>query len=145
MFIYEALTLATVYTCIPTVSFHKDFSWIATNLTGFIIIVVFLVYISIHASVLEGHATYVHFTTISTLIFSLITQTFYYLSLHKAFSLLCSTVSVFLLFFVHSEVYSVLILCLYKVITVPEWNVIQLLVVEIYPTSLRLAGIRFTP
>ena len=60
------------------------------------------------------------------------------LVLHStAFTSFCSTVSVFLLFFVHSEIYSVVILCMFKAITIPLWNVTTLLIVEIYPTSHR--------
>ena len=54
-----------------------------------------------------------------------------------AFSLFASTLSVFLLYVVHSEVVVVIMLCLFAAISTPAWNDTSLIVAEVYPTHLR--------
>ena len=55
----------------------------------------------------------------------------------SAFSLLTSTASVFLLYIVHSEVFVVIMLCLFTALSTPAWNDTSLIVAEVYPTHLR--------
>ena len=54
-----------------------------------------------------------------------------------AFSLLTSTASVFLLYVVHSEVFVVVMLCLFTALSTPAWNDTSLIIAEVYPTHLR--------
>lgn len=54
-----------------------------------------------------------------------------------SFSLLASTVAVILLFFVHSEVFVVVMLCLFTALSTPAWNDSTLIIAEVYPTHLR--------
>ena len=54
-----------------------------------------------------------------------------------AFSLLTSTASVFLLYIVHSEVFVVIMLCLFTALSTPAWNDTSLIIAEVYPTHLR--------
>lgn len=54
-----------------------------------------------------------------------------------AFSLLVSTVSVFLLYVVHDETVVVIMLCLFSALSTPAWNDSTLIVAEVYPTHLR--------
>ena len=44
---------------------------------------------------------------------------------------------VFLLYIVHTEVGSVIILSIFKTISLPCWNVTTILVADLYPTALR--------
>ena len=59
------------------------------------------------------------------------------LPLSTAFSLFASTASVFGLYVVHSEVFVVVMLCVFTALSVPAWNDSSLLIAELYPTHLR--------
>lgn len=48
-----------------------------------------------------------------------------------------STASVFGLYVVHSEVYVVIMLCVFTALSTPAWNDSGLLIAELYPTHLR--------
>ena len=54
-----------------------------------------------------------------------------------AFSLLTSTASIFLLYIVQSEVFVVIMLCLFTTLSTPAWNDMGLIIAEVYPTHLR--------
>lgn len=54
-----------------------------------------------------------------------------------AFSLVVSTVSVFLLYLVHDEAVVVVMLCLFAALSTPAWNDSSLIIAEVYPTHLR--------
>ena len=56
-----------------------------------------------------------------------------------AFALMASAVTVFLLYIQHSEVLVVLMLSLFTATTAPSWHDSSLLIVELYPTRLRLS------
>lgn len=43
----------------------------------------------------------------------------------------------FLLYVIHSEVGAIAVLCVFKAITIPAWNVTSLLSVDLYPTAMR--------
>jgi len=52
-------------------------------------------------------------------------------------SLFASTASVFVLYVVHSEVFVVVMLCVFTALSTPAWNDSNLLIAELYPTHLR--------
>lgn len=60
-----------------------------------------------------------------------------YTHTHTAFSMLSTTASVFLLYANRSEVYVVIMLCLFRMVSTPAWNDSSLIIAEVYPTHLR--------
>ena len=48
-----------------------------------------------------------------------------------------STISIFLLYVVNSKVVSVVILCLFNAISNPAWNACNVIITDIYATSVR--------
>ena len=54
-----------------------------------------------------------------------------------AFSLLISTVTVFLLYLKNSEAFVVVMLCIFTAVSTPAWNDSSLIIAELYPTHLR--------
>ena len=54
-----------------------------------------------------------------------------------AISMFASTASVFLLYVAHTEVFVVVVLCLFTALSTPAWNDTSLLNSDLYPTHLR--------
>lgn len=54
-----------------------------------------------------------------------------------AFSLFASTLSAFLLYAANTELFVVVMLCIFNAVSVPAWNDSSLLIAELYPTYLR--------
>ena len=58
-------------------------------------------------------------------------------SFFAAFSLFVSTITVFLLYVESSELFVVIVLCVFTAVSTPAWNDSSLLIAELYPTRLR--------